>query len=338
MEPAGVGLSPERGRRRVRGAGPGRPARHAPAGRGPRALPRRDGRVARRRRGPGLARRTGGWVRANDDFRRDMLDELRRDGPLRSRELPDTCAVPWRSRGWNNNRNVAHDAGDDGAARRGGRGGHARTRQAVGPGVAGLSRRRRSCPPAEAHRIRDERRLRALGIARARGPVSPVEPNDVGEAGEPAVIEGVQGRSGGSTRRYLGASRSAGGRRCSRRSTGWSSTASGWPSCSSSTTSSRCTSRRRSGGGATGRCRSCTATGWSARSTPPPTASAGVLRVDAIHEDVPFTRAMTEEVTGELTDLAGLARGRPAAARLTAPAARLTDRSDAPACHPARGQ
>ena len=30
----------------------------------------------------------------------------------------------------------------------------------------------------------------------------------------------------------------------------------------------------------------------------------GVLRVDAIHQDVPFTKAMTEEVTRELTDLA----------------------------------
>lgn len=47
------------------------------------------------------------WVRANDGFRRDLLDELRRDGPLSRRELPDTCAAPWRSSGWNNNRNVA---------------------------------------------------------------------------------------------------------------------------------------------------------------------------------------------------------------------------------------
>ena len=48
-------------------------------------------------------------------------------------------------------------------------------------------------PAEEAQRIRDERRLRALGIARARGPKSPVEPCDVGEAGEPAVVEGVKG-------------------------------------------------------------------------------------------------------------------------------------------------
>jgi hypothetical protein len=48
-------------------------------------------------------------------------------------------------------------------------------------------------PVEEALRLRDERRLRALGIARARGPGRPVEPADVGEAGEPAVVEGVRG-------------------------------------------------------------------------------------------------------------------------------------------------
>src|SRR5262245_32938457 len=48
-------------------------------------------------------------------------------------------------------------------------------------------------PRDEALRIRNQRRLRALGIARARGPECPVEPVDVGEAGEPAVVEGVRG-------------------------------------------------------------------------------------------------------------------------------------------------
>ena len=51
----------------------------------------------------------------------------------------------------------------------------------------------RRSPGIEALRIRNERRLRALGIARARGPECPVEPADVGEAGEPAVVQGVKG-------------------------------------------------------------------------------------------------------------------------------------------------
>ncbi len=41
--------------------------------------------------------------------------------------------------------------------------------------------------------MRDERRLQALGIARAKAPKMPRDRNDVGEAGEPAVVEGVPG-------------------------------------------------------------------------------------------------------------------------------------------------
>ena len=46
----------------------------------------------------------------------------------------------------------------------------------------------------EAERIRNERRLRALGIARAKGTKMPIEPIDVGDAGEPAVVDGVARR------------------------------------------------------------------------------------------------------------------------------------------------
>ena len=49
-------------------------------------------------------------------------------------------------------------------------------------------------PADEALRRRNERRLRALGLARARGPVYPGEPADVGETGETAVVEGVRGK------------------------------------------------------------------------------------------------------------------------------------------------
>jgi uncharacterized protein YcaQ len=45
----------------------------------------------------------------------------------------------------------------------------------------------------EAERIKSERRLAALGIARGKGPKMPIEPVDVGDAGEPAVVEGVKG-------------------------------------------------------------------------------------------------------------------------------------------------
>jgi uncharacterized protein YcaQ len=133
------------------------------------------------------------WLQANDACRLDLLDRLGSDGPLAARDLPDTCAVPWRSTGWNNNRNVG--ALLDIMVRRG------------EVAVAGWRGRDRlwdlaervypdepSVPAVEARRIRNERRLRALGIARARGPECGIEPSDVSEAGEPAAIEGVKGQ------------------------------------------------------------------------------------------------------------------------------------------------
>jgi uncharacterized protein YcaQ len=45
----------------------------------------------------------------------------------------------------------------------------------------------------DSQRIKNERRLRALGIARRKTTAMPVEPIDVGEAGEPAVVSGVAG-------------------------------------------------------------------------------------------------------------------------------------------------
>jgi uncharacterized protein YcaQ len=46
------------------------------------------------------------WVVANDACRRDILARLEASGPLTMRDLPDSCAVPWASTGWTNNRNV----------------------------------------------------------------------------------------------------------------------------------------------------------------------------------------------------------------------------------------
>ena len=132
------------------------------------------------------------WVRANDAFRHDLLDELRREGPLTWRELPDTCIVPWRSTGWNNNRNVAMmlellvARGEVAVAGRRGRDRLWDLASRVYPDDEVL-------PTAQASRIRNERRLRALGIARAHGPDSPIEPCGVDEVGEPAVIDGVKG-------------------------------------------------------------------------------------------------------------------------------------------------
>jgi uncharacterized protein len=46
----------------------------------------------------------------------------------------------------------------------------------------------------EAARRKNERRLASLGIAREKTRKMPMEPTDVGAAGEPAVVEGVKGK------------------------------------------------------------------------------------------------------------------------------------------------
>jgi uncharacterized protein YcaQ len=132
------------------------------------------------------------WVTANDACRRNILDRLDREGPLTSRDLPDTCAVPWRSTGWNDNRNVAMMLefmvlrGEVAAAGR-------RGRDRLWDVAARVYPDDTVVPVGEALRLRNELRLRSLGLARARGPECPVEPVDVGEAGEPAVVDGVKG-------------------------------------------------------------------------------------------------------------------------------------------------
>jgi hypothetical protein len=57
--------------------------------------------------GPARARKVRAWLQANAEFRRYVLAEVRRRGPLRSRELEDRALVPWSSTGWTHERNVS---------------------------------------------------------------------------------------------------------------------------------------------------------------------------------------------------------------------------------------
>jgi uncharacterized protein len=137
--------------------------------------------------------RSRAWLRDNDRFRRDVLDLLGSSGPLSSRDIPDTCVVSWASTGWTNNRNVTQMLeflmmrGEVAIA---GRVGRERLwdlpERVYSAGVAVPS-------VEEAGRIKNERRLASLGIARRKTRAMPVEPVDVGDAGEPAVVEGVKG-------------------------------------------------------------------------------------------------------------------------------------------------
>jgi hypothetical protein len=133
------------------------------------------------------------WLEANDECRRDILAKLYDEGPLPSSELPDLTLVPWRSSGWNDDRNVRMllevmvGRGEVATAGREGRVRLWDLAERVYPDLPPV-------PLEDALRVRRERRLRALGIARARSTVVPGEPNHVGDAGEEAVVAGVRGR------------------------------------------------------------------------------------------------------------------------------------------------
>jgi uncharacterized protein YcaQ len=137
--------------------------------------------------------RSRAWLRDNDRFRRAVLELLASDGPLASRDIPDTCAVPWASTGWTNNRNVTQMLeflmmrGEVAIAGRVGRERLWDVPERVYPPTFAVP------SVEEATRIRDERRLASLGIARRKSTKMPLEPVDVGEAGEPAAVEGTKG-------------------------------------------------------------------------------------------------------------------------------------------------
>jgi uncharacterized protein YcaQ len=133
------------------------------------------------------------WLRDNDRFRRDILDRLASSAPLTSRDIPDTSVVPWPSTGWTNNRNVTQMLeflamrGEVAIAGRVGRERIWDLAERVYPSDVDVP------SIEEAARMRNDRRLASLGIARRRTTKVPVEPYEVADAGQPAVVEGVKG-------------------------------------------------------------------------------------------------------------------------------------------------
>jgi uncharacterized protein YcaQ len=121
------------------------------------------------------------WLEANESFRRDVLDRLRDAGPLLSRDIPDTSSVPWTSSGWTDNQNVTKmleflaGRGEVATAGRIGRQRMWDIAERVYP--AGIE----VMPEADAKRLRDERRLKSLGLAL---------PVVAGDAGLPTRVEG----------------------------------------------------------------------------------------------------------------------------------------------------
>ena len=134
--------------------------------------------------------KTREWLEANDRFRTDVLAHLRADGPLLASDIPDTAQVTRPPDGWYGSNQVVHmldflqRQGEVAVVRREGRNRVWDLAEHVYP--TGMPEYEFD----EAESLLVERRLQAAGIAKQKSPWTPV-----GEAGEPAVIEG-------STRKY----------------------------------------------------------------------------------------------------------------------------------------
>jgi uncharacterized protein len=135
----------------------------------------------------GFHKRVRAFLEANVEFRRYVLDELERRGPLRSRDLEDRSAQGWRSRGWTNQRNLTQMLDYLSAQGRiavAGRSGNERLWD-VAERVLPTQLPRISLE--EANRIRARRRLRALGLVRAIGS------EDARDEGVEVNVEGMRG-------------------------------------------------------------------------------------------------------------------------------------------------
>jgi uncharacterized protein YcaQ len=154
----------------------------------------------------------------------------------------------------------------------------------------------------EAERAKDERRLASLGIARQKARAAPMEPIHVGEAGEPAVVEGVKGEwrvdpayltddFEGRTALLSPFDRLVHDRARAKELFGFEYTLEMYKPAA----------QRRWGYFALPILHEDRLVG---KADVVADRKASALRVNAIHEDVDFTRAMTQAVDAELADLA----------------------------------
>lgn len=130
------------------------------------------------------------WLAINPEFRDDVLRELEDRGPLLAREIPDTARYPWPSSGWTNNRNVTQMlevlmmrglvaiAGQENGART-----WDLAERVYPEGLPEISY-------DDAWLVRRDTQLRALGIGPARWPRAPEQPKTLPLPGLPARIEG----------------------------------------------------------------------------------------------------------------------------------------------------
>ncbi len=125
------------------------------------------------------------WLDANAGFRKRILQQLKASGPLQSRDIADTAEVPWQSTGWTHDRNVTQmlellsSRGEIAVAGRRGKQRMWDLAERIYPAGTEV------VPLEESRTIRNEKRLRSLGVARSK---------IVGDAGIGAEIEGTTGQ------------------------------------------------------------------------------------------------------------------------------------------------
>jgi hypothetical protein len=140
--------------------------------------------LPRMRRGPQRQANID-WLEANARFRTDILARLRAEGPLFASDIPDTAEVAKPTDGWFGSNQTTRMLdflqlfGDVAVAGREGRQRRWDLAERVYP------QNLAEYDLIEAERLLSERRLLSIGIAKQKSPWS-----GVGEAGEPAVVEG----------------------------------------------------------------------------------------------------------------------------------------------------
>ena len=200
------------------------------------------------------------FLQTNAAFKRFVLRELERNGPMLSREIEGDAARTWTTHGWWGNRSVAvmleilHGRGLVAVAGAG---------TASGCGIS----RERWYPEVETIPLREAERGSPSSASAPRA-------------------SGSRGRAGRRIRTRRTA-RSPTASRSSPPSTGSSTTATAPRRSSTSATASRCTCRRRSASTATTSCRSSSATGSSAASSRASTGRRGRSRCSAPGETPP---------------------------------------------------
>jgi uncharacterized protein YcaQ len=132
------------------------------------------------------------WLEINAPFRRGVLAKIADLGPLTSDDIADESIVPWPSSGWTNNRNVPkmlelmHRHGELAVVGHRGRYRVFGRASEVLPDVEALD-------PETAARERNSRRLAAFGVIRAKARGTMAEQFDMSGVGLEARIDGVAG-------------------------------------------------------------------------------------------------------------------------------------------------